>query len=231
MSGTTALRAALTGLTAAAAAQEQQLLASAPAAQAGNPQQWAAAPLIAHNTEFRREQVVRLRAIRCGQNPPDFPAADHGSAELYAALAAQPRDAIAADSWRVAGELAAEIAAVADADLLDPSRHAWLRGRQLWLQIAVRGFWHPAGHAGEYYLRHGEPLAAVQLAELMAQTASAAGAPAEIRGMASYNLACALAGAERLAEAREAVAQAVELNSDLRENAARDDDLAVLRSA
>jgi hypothetical protein len=47
--------------------------------------------------------------------------------------------------------------------------------------------------------------------------------------MASYNLACARAGAVLLAEAAEAVAEAIELNPDVRANAARDPDLAPVR--
>lgn len=231
MTATSALRAMLTELTGFAATREQALLAGGPAAQTGDPENWAAAPLIAHNTEFRHEQVIRLRAIRCGSTPPEFPAADHRSQQLYAALTAQPRDAVAADSWRVAGELIAEISRVADADLLEPSRHAWLRGRSLWLQIVVRGFWHPSGHLGEYYLRHGLAGQAVRLGEQAVQATADADAPAAARGMASYNLACALAGAGRLDEAGAVLDEAVSLNPDLRANAATDDDLAPLRSA
>ncbi len=224
-----ALRAAVTGLAAFAAGQEQVLLASAPPAEAGHPSCWAAVPLIAHNTEFRHQQVQRLRAIRAGQTPPEFAEADHQSAELYAALSAQPADAAARDSWRVTGELIEEIRLASAEDLVDPARHPWLRGRQLWLQITVRGFWHPAGHLGEYYLRHGEPGRAVTLAELAVATATALDVPAPARGMASYNLACARAGAGLLAEAAAAVAEAIELNPDVRANAARDPDLAPVR--
>ena len=104
----------------------------------------------------RRHQVQRLRAIRVGQAPPEFAEADHRSAALYAELTAQPADSVARDSWRVTGELLEEVRLTAADDLLDASRHPWLRGRQLWLQVIVRGFWHPAGHLGEYYLSHGQ---------------------------------------------------------------------------
>ena len=97
-----------------AAAASRMLLAEGTAAEAaGGPERWAALPLIAHNTEFRRQQVQRLRAIRSGQAPPEFAEADHGSAALYAELSAQPADAVARDSWRVAGELADEVRLVA----------------------------------------------------------------------------------------------------------------------
>ena len=214
-----------------AAAAEQVLLAEACPAEDGTPERWAALPLIAHNTEFRRQQVQRLRAVRSGKAPPEFAEADHKSATLYAELSAQPADAVARDSWRVAGELADEVRLVALQDLTEPARNPWLRGRQLWLQVIVRGFWHPAGHLGEYYLSHGQPDRAVALASHAVATASYLGAPPPARGMASYNLACAQAGAGLLDEAAAAVTEAIALNPDVRANAVRDNDLAVVRDS
>ncbi len=225
------IRAAAAGLIGLAATQEQQLLAAAPAGEDGSPARWAAAPLVAHNTEFRRQQVQRMTAIERGQVPPEFGDADHESAELYAALAAQPAGAVGPDSWLVAGQLISAASAAAAADLTDPARHPWLRGRQLWLQIIVRGFWHPAGHLGEYYLRHGQPERAVAVAEAGVATAASCGAPPMARGMASYNLACAQAGAGLLTQAAMTTMDAIALNPDLRANAGRDQDLAALRDS
>jgi hypothetical protein len=224
-----ALRAAIAGLIGFAAGQEQVLLASAPRGEQGDPSCWAALPLVAHNTEFRRQQVQRLRAIRSGQEPPEFAEVDHRSRDLYAEFSAQPADAVGRDSWRVSGELIEELALASQADLLEPSRNPWLRGRQLWLQLIVRGFWHPAGHLGGYYLSHGQAARAVTLAEQATQAAAVLGAPDPARGMASYNLACAQAGAGLLDEAAATVAEAVALNPDVRANAARDTDLAAVR--
>jgi hypothetical protein len=234
MSGDEGLRAAVTALIGLAATAEQELLAEpqpdAAASAEHGAEHWAAAPVVAHNTEFRRQQVQRLRAIRCGQAPPEFAEVDHASAALYAELSAQPADAVARDSWRTAGELAEEMRLVSREDLLEPDRNPWLRGRQLWLQVIVRGFWHPLGHLGEYYLGHRQPRRAVTLAEHAAATAQYAGAPAPARGMACYNLACARAGAGQLDEAVAAIADAITLNPDVRANALRDKDLASIRS-
>ncbi len=229
-------RAAVTGLIGVAAAAEQVLLAEAAPAEAGSPQHgspehWAAVPLVAHNTEFRRQQVQRLRAIRSGLAPPEFAEADHRSTALYAELSAQPADAVVRDSWRVAGELTDELRLASRQDLTEPARNPWLRGRQLWLQIIVRGFWHPAGHIGEYYLSHGQPDRAVALAAHAVATATYLGAPAPARGMACYNLACAQAGAGLLDESAAAVTEAVALNPDVRANAIRDTDLAAVRDS
>lgn len=225
----TGLRAPIIGLIGFAAAEEQMLLAESPAGEAGGPERWAAAPLVAHNTEFKHQQVQRLEAIRAGQDPPQFSEIDHTSAEVYRGYATRPAVQVARQSREVTGLLVDGLAAAGDEDLSDPSRHAWLRGRQLWLQIVVRGFWHPAGHIGEYYLGHSRPDRAVALAAHGVLTASYLGAADPARGMACYNLACAQARAGRPDEAAAALRQAVTLNPDVRVNAARDCDLQVLR--
>jgi tetratricopeptide (TPR) repeat protein len=225
------LRAAVIGLLGLAAAEEQMLLAQSPAAEAGDPQCWAAAALVAHNTEFKRQQVQRLDAILAGQVPPDFGDIDHTSADVYRGYAALPADQVARESNLVTGQLICGVTAVGDDDLGDPSRHPWLRGRQLWLQVVVRGFWHPAGHLGGYYLAHSQPERAVAMAEHGVATASYLGVADPARGMACYNLACAQAGAGRPDDAAEALREAIALNPDVRANAARDPDLAVLRGS
>lgn len=228
---TTSLRRAITGLIGLAATEEQRLAAAADPAERGSAECWAAVPVIAHNTEFRQQQVTRLRAVRAGATPPEFAEADHESAALYAELSARPAGAVAAAGWTSAGDLLTEVTQVSDGDLLDPGRNPWLRGRQLWLQVIVRGFWHPAGHLGEYYVRHGQAGEAVALAEHAVAAAGYLSAPAQARGMASYNLACAFTAAGRLDAAVAALDAAVALNPDLRANAGRDPDLAALRGA
>jgi hypothetical protein len=223
------LRAVLAGLLGFAATEEQALLASGPAPSQGSPQQWAAAPLVAHNTEFKDQQVQRLAAIATGQVPPEFGELDHESAEVYRGYANQPAASVAEASWRAAGALIAAVAAVTDADLTDAARNPWLHGRQLWLQIIVRGFWHTSGHLGDYYLAHGQPDRAVALAARGVATAAGLDAPDMARGMAGYNLACAQARSGQWEQAARALTEAIGLNPDIRANASRDPDLAGLR--
>jgi hypothetical protein len=225
------LRRAVAGLIGLAAAAEQRLAVVADPAEAGGPRCWAVLPVIAHNSAFRRQQVTRLRDIRADRTPPEFGDVDHESATLYAELSAQPADAVAAESWASAGDLLTELRSTRDEDLLDPSRNLWLRGRQLWLQIIVRGFWHPAGHLVAYYAGHGRPDEAVAFAAYALEAAEYLGAPDPALGMARYNLACAQAGAGQLDAALAAVTAAVALNPDLRANAARDRDLTALRDS
>jgi hypothetical protein len=222
------MRAAITGLLSLAAAEEQALLLARPA-DGGTPDNWAAVPLVAHNTDFKTQQSQRLSALLSGRVPPAFGEIDHGSAEVYAAYAAQPAASVLADSRRVTAELIDGTWAVTDEDLTDPARHPWLNGRLLWLQLVVRGFWHPMGHLGDYYLARGQAERAVALHAHALATARYLATPAPAEGMAAYNLACALARAGHTADAAGMVAAAIGLNPDLKANADRDPDLASVR--
>jgi hypothetical protein len=228
MTGDSDLRRVIIGLLSFAAAEEQILLAASDPAEPGDASNWAAVPMVAHNTDFKRQQVRRLEAIRLGRAPAEFPEIDHRSAQVYLGYLAKPADQVAADSARVTGELISNLGLISDADLTDPSRHAWLRGRQLWLQLIVRGFWHPTGHLTEFYRSRDHADRAVALGTHGVLTASYLGAPDPARGMASYNLACAQAGANLLDQAASTLRQAIALNPDLAGNARRDQDLAAL---
>jgi tetratricopeptide (TPR) repeat protein len=234
MTGTTHLRTVITGLLGFAAMEEQVLLTTAlreSTAEAGNERRWAGVPTVAHNTEFKAQQAERLAAVLGGREPPSFGDIDHGSAQVYAAYAARPADSVVAESRLVTASLLDGVRALADEDLLDPARHAWLRGRALWLQVIVRGFWHPTGHIGEYYLARGQLERAVALHEQALAIARYLGAPDQAAGMAAYSLACALTMAGRTAEAGRTLATAIALNPDVRANAERDPDLIALRDS
>ena len=138
MTATQGLREAVIGLTAFAALEEELLLASAPGSTAGSPERWAAVPIVAHNTEFRREQVQRLEAIRSGGTPPDFPQIDHRSSDVYERYRRDEAAAVIRARRRAVTDLIDAVASLPDADLLDPGRHPWLRGRQLWLDHRAR---------------------------------------------------------------------------------------------
>lgn len=231
MTDITGLRTAITGLLAFTAAEEEMLLATARLGPVtpGDSGCWAAIPVISHNTEFKAQQVRRLTDIQAGTTPPEFTEIDHQSAEVYQRYAGQPADQVARDSRETTAALIDGLAATTDEDLLDPARNPWLRGRQLSLQLIVRGFWHPLGHIGEYYAAHGQADRAVRLAEHATATAAYLSAPPAAQGMAYYNLACAQAQASLIAGAVGALEEAVRLNPDLRANARRDADLDRLR--
>jgi len=197
MTDTLALRTAITGLIGLAAVEEELLLATTgfAAAEQGDPECWAATAVIAHNTEFKRQQVTRLEATGRGETPPEFAEIDHRSAQAYLSYSQPPADQVALASREVTAALIDGLRAASDDDLLDPSRNRWLAGRQLWLQIIVRGFWHPMGHIAEYYAGHADPARAEAMQSHAVAAAEYLKVPAPARGMAYYNLACARARA------------------------------------
>jgi hypothetical protein len=241
VSETAHLRAVITGLLGFAASEEEMLLACAAAggegdgagggAEAGDERVWAAVPTVAHNTEFKSQQAQRLTAVLAGSTPPPFGDIDHASAAVYQGYAARPAEAVTSDSRQVTAALLDGVRALSDPDLLDPARHPWLNGRTLWLQVIVRGFWHPTGHVGEYYQRHGQPKRAIALHEHALATGRYLDAPGQALGMAAYSLACAQAQARLVDEADRTLREAIALNPDVRANAGRDPDLAPLRAA
>jgi hypothetical protein len=227
------LRTVIIGLLGFAAVEEELLLARAglAAGEAGSPSCWAAVPLVAHNTEFKRQQVQRLDAIRGGQAPPEFTEIDHASDEVYRSYSQGRHAEVTRDSREVTAALIDGLSAISDDDLLDPSRHPWLKGRQLALQLIVRGFWHPTGHLGEYYICHDQPERAASLQAQAVSVARYLRAPDAARGMAHFNLACAQAQSQLPDDAVGSLREAIELNPDLRANASRDADLAGLRAS
>jgi hypothetical protein len=240
VSETAHLRAVITGLLGFAASEEEVLLAgvlaggsaeAGNAAEAGNERSWAAAPTVAHNTEFKCQQAERLAAVLDGRTPPSFGDIDHTSAAVYQGYAARPAQAVTSDSRRVTAALLDGVRTLSDTDLLDPARQPWLNGRTLWLQVIVRGFWHPTGHVGEYYQRHGRPERAIALHEHALATARYLDASRQVRGMAAYSLACAQAQAGLADEAGLTLGEAITMNPDVRANAERDPDLAPLRAS
>lgn len=226
-----ALRATLTGLIASAAAEEETLLAGADGGDAGSPTNWAAAPTVVHNSEFRDEQVQRLAALRNGTEQPEFPRAEHDSPELYDRLCGHDVTSAIRLARGTSAALIDEVRLCAPEDLLDPSRNAWLQGRHLWLQIIVRGFWHPLGHVGDYYFDRGDGERALALHQHACATTEYLNAPAMARGMARYSLAATQAALGLAEDARASLELAIELNPDLRGHAAAEPVLAAVLPA
>jgi hypothetical protein len=224
------LRITLTGLISFAATEEEILLAEvAQREDTGDVDSWAALPTIVHTSEFRGEQVQRLRAIREGSRPPDFPRIEHGSPDTYRRYSHCDAESVWATSRATNATLIDETRRCADEDLLDPSRNPWLKGRQLWLQIIVRGFWHPTGHLADYYVHHEFPERALALHTHALATARYLGAPSMAVGMAHYSLACTRATLGQVEEAASSLKRAVGCNPDLRDHARSEPDLATLR--
>jgi len=230
MSETQALRAAIVGLLRCAAMEDELLIVStAGHDSAGSAEHWAPVPIIAHNTEFKRQQVIRLEAVLHHQVPPKFTEIDHKCERTYRTYAEMSPAVVAEDSRRTTNDLVDALLLVPDADLTDPTRHEWLRGRPLWLQTIVRGFWHPLGHDGDWYAANAMAERGIALRRHAVATAEYLHAPDLSRGMAWFSLACTYALAGTTDEAVEALEHAAVLNEDLRARIATEPDLIALR--
>lgn len=231
MTNTNELRTAIVGLLRSAAMEEEMLLVlTSRQADPGSPKQWAPLPTVAHNTAFKRQQVERLKAVIRQIAPPDFPEVDHTSESVYSKYAAASAEAVAAASLRTTDDLISALSALADDDLIEPSRNPWLRGRPLWLQTIVRGFWHPMGHIGDWYVTNAMVERGVALRMHAVATAEYLQAPDASRGMAWFSLACTYAALGTSDGAIDALEHASELNQDLRARIATEPELAALRT-
>jgi hypothetical protein len=227
---TRTLRAAMVGLIRLAATEDELLLLStSPHDDVGDAQRWAPVPTVAHNTHFKREQVTRLEAVLHRETPPEFAAIDHTSEATYRAFAALSPTLVASASRKTTDDLVDSLVRVRDDDLIDPSRHEWLRGRPLWLQVIVRGFWHPLGHVGDWYVANGMTERGVALRRDAVAFAEYLHAPAESQGMAWFSLACTCAALGTTEEAVVALERAARLNHDLRARVASEPELAEVR--
>ncbi len=231
MSDTQELRAAIVGLIRCAATEDEMLLISrSDNHDVGSAERWAPVPTVAHNTQFKREQVIRLEAVLHDEEPPESPAFDHTSEPTYRAFAELSSAVVAEESRRTTDALVDLLLLLPDADLLDPTRHEWLRGRALWLQIIVRGFWHPMGHVGDWYVADAMRERGIALRQQAVATAEYLHAPKELCGMAWYSLACTYAALGMADEGVVALRHAAALNDDLRARAATDPDVELLRA-
>jgi hypothetical protein len=221
----------MVGLIRCAATEDEMLLVSTFDHEgAGSAEHWAPVPTVAHNTQFKREQVTRLEALLHHEEPPEAPAVDHTSEPTYRAFADLSPALVAEESRRTSDALVDSLLLLPDEDLLDPSRHEWLRGRALWLQIIVRGFWHPMGHVGDWYVANAMRERGIALRQQAFATAEYLHAPRESCGMAWYSLACTYAAIGMTDQGVLALQRAAALNDDLRVRAAMDPDLESLRA-
>ncbi|MGA7172398.1 MAG: hypothetical protein WCB86_05815 [Candidatus Dormiibacterota bacterium] len=215
-----------------AGAEEAALLGESASSRArlGSAQAWTLRATIAHNTEFKAQQVIRLKAAAERDTPPSFMEIDHSSAEVYQRFSEQSPEEVLSISRSTTQELLDRLWELPGAELTDPARNPWLQGRPLWLQVVVRGFWHPGGHLGEYWLTQGPAPRALRLHRSGVALAEAMELPGPALGMARYALACAEARTGHSEDALAELRAALEANPDLAQNADRDPDLETVRS-
>ena len=224
------LRAGILELLALMRAEERHFEAGLPAAERseeGTAERWAARAVLAHVTDFKREQVVRLRAAADGSEPPPFPAVEHRDPAVYADYACRSWEHVSADAESTSRALCDRTGQLDDANLFTPGVHPWLHGRALWAQVLVRGVWHASAHLHQHLAEHGHLDRVVALQRCLYHAATDAGIPDEPGGrpFAVYNLACAHALAGDLESGLERLAEAVRLDPNLAAAASADPDL------
>jgi DinB superfamily len=195
----------------------------------GSPSAWSAKALLAHITDFKRQQVVRVECLLRGEPLPEFRAVEHADLAVYEAYQGQPWEQVLADAERVSARLVAVTGRLDEAELAG----AGANGRTLWAQLLVRGVWHSSGHLGPYLAQHGRADEAEGLARRLVDRARDLGLPATPGSwaMGLYNLACAQVAGGRLEEGRTTLDEAIALDPAFARSAEIDPDLEPLRAA
>jgi tetratricopeptide (TPR) repeat protein len=219
-------------LNAGYALTEQALadLSDAEKTRPGTPERWAPKDILAHITEWEKRWLESFRKYGLENAPgaPARPGEDEANAQIFAENQARAWDDVAAESRRVFQQALAVTAALSEADVTDPQRFAWLRGRPFWRAICGTFYWHVEGHLFQMHIDRHAADRAVQIAEAFAAQIGA-DEPAVERGLALYNLACSYSLAGKAEQAIAALKTAFALNPDLVEWSKQDTDLNPLR--
>jgi len=194
----------------------------------GSASSWSAKALLAHVTDFKHQQVVRVACLLRGEQAPDFAPVDHLDPAVYAGYEAPPWGEVLAGAEGVSAELVSRTRELDENVLTEPGPN----GRTLWAQLLVRGVWHSSGHIGPFLARRGRPDKAEELQRRLVDRARELGLPPKPGSwaMGLYNLACAQVAGGRLTDARAALDEALALDPALARSVETDPDLDPLRA-
>jgi hypothetical protein len=226
------LRTAVIGLLDHMRGQERHFeaaLSDAERSEDGSPERFGARAVLAHVTDFKREQVERVEAAIRSVDPPERTELDADAA--YAAYLSRGWDEVSADAEQTATRLRAGTEAIEEAQLFTAGIYPWLRGRALWAQILVRGVWHPSAHLHQYLAEHDHVDRVVLLQQGLVDAATELQIPDVPGGrpFALYNLACAHALAGEVEQTLARLAETIRVDPGRAESARSDPDFALLR--
>ena len=220
----TDIRHALVDTLRAARATERTVFGAFDAADRDMPPadgEWSPKDIQAHLGAWRRHMTERLAAIRQGRPEPEGGGeTDATNAVIHAERAGWAWDQVLADADATAEALVAEVEAADDATLAVDRTVGSIMGN---------GAEHTIIHAGSVADRVGLGSAVADLSAQIETIVDRGGWPPRSAAFARYNLACFHALAGRLDEARALLRVALPAESDLREFAPNDSDLAALR--
>ncbi len=215
-------------------AQEQALvdqLTEAEGSAEGTQERWSIKDMIAHMAAWKQRHAEKLAAAIRGDTPPewtDMELVNCLNAERYAADREQSWLAVQRQAERACSDLMAQVERMSEAELTDPDHYEWQAGA-LWKETLGNGVWHPYDHLTKYYLARGDAERALNINQALIDMLPA-DAPAELRGDATYNLACLYARHGRIAQALAALRDALSLNPKLADWSRQDTDLDSLRA-
>jgi len=189
------------------------------------PRGWPAALLMAHVASWREQ--LRGALIEASRREP---------------VSAPPTEVDAfnaAELARSAGISLDTAASRADAllsDLIDlwatlgDRPFAWYVANTTGEALVRNSYFHPRNHLAEHYLERGDRSRGAEIYEETAGRLRRAEAPGHTLGPALYNLACARVAEGRVQEALDLLTDALPMRPDLASLAAKDPDLASLKS-
>lgn len=196
----------------------------------GTPEYWSAKDHVAHMTFWRQQLVLRLQAIIRNTPQPKIEDYEQLNPVLFEEQRYHPWPDIFAESDRVYAELFTCVDQLTEEDLTTFKRFDWIPdGEPLYTSFMGNCYEHTQQHLAQYCLdRHDLPRA-TRLYESWADRVVQTEAPATLKGIVLYNLACFYATHTRLEEAAEILPQALALAPYLKEWSLSDPDLAALR--
>jgi len=207
-------------------------LSDAERAEAGTPERWSAKDHVAHTMFWKARTAERLRAAARGETPPaSDDAAFQGTNERnFEANRARPWADVLADDARIHAELVAAVAALSEADLVEPDRFPWNNdGEALGAAVLNSPYWHVQEHLAQYFRDRGDAARALRILEDVASAVDQPGVPDAARAGAVYNLACVYALNGDADAAIRRLAEALRLSPRLTEWSKQDPDFAAIR--
>lgn len=205
-------------------------LSEAPRAARGAPDAWAAKDHLAHNTAWKADAARVITAAVRGETPAPSPEDAEFNPQVFAAQQHQSWDTILADMAATDAALRAAVEACSEADLTDPARFPWRKGRPLWFEASVASYEHPVEHYGQFYLETGDEARARAVRAEAVETARRFIGETKPCGYMIYNLGSFYAQIgdpdQALAALREVLARLPQVRAWMRE----DPDLAALHA-
>lgn len=121
--------------------------------EAGVVEDWSIKDILAHLSAWEAELVKLLWQVRQGQPPSGIYASgvsiDEVNAVWSQAAGSRPLERVMDDFISVRKQTVRRVQPFSDAELTDPQRWPWLKGRPLWEWIATDSFQHEAEHAAQ----------------------------------------------------------------------------------